>query len=50
MAKLPHAKARSMAGDSMIFEFSALGNALKVCAVDPDTGLEVSIVRPANAG
>ncbi|MGB0573057.1 MAG: DUF6898 family protein [Alphaproteobacteria bacterium] len=50
MARLPHAKARSMAGDSMIFEFSAVGNAVKVCVVDPDAGLEVSIVRPANAG
>jgi hypothetical protein len=39
-----------MAGGSVIFEFSAVGNAVKVCAVDPDTGLEVSIVGPANAG
>ncbi len=50
MPRLPHAKARSLSGGSVIFEFSAVGNAVKVCAVDPDTGLEVSIVGPANAG
>jgi len=50
MARLPHAMAQKRAGGSVIFEFSAVGNAVKVCAVDPDTGLEVSIVGPANAG
>jgi hypothetical protein len=34
----------------MIFEFSAVGNSVKVCAIDPQTGLEVSIVGPVNAG
>lgn len=50
MAGLTRAKPRNKAGGSVIFEFSAVGNAVKVCAVDPETGLEVSIVGPANAG
>lgn len=36
--------------DEVIFEFSAIGNSVKVCAVDPYTGKEVSIVGPLNAG
>jgi len=35
---------------NVIFEFSAMGNSVKVCAVDPVTGLEVAIVGPAGAG
>lgn len=43
-----------MAGGSnrdhgVIFEFIPLGNAVKVSAVDTATGVEVSIVGPANA-
>lgn len=34
----------------VIFEFSAVGNSVKVCAVDARSGLEVSIVGPVNAG
>ena len=34
----------------VIFEFSAVGNSVKVCAVDPRTGTEVAIVGPLNAG
>ena len=34
----------------VIFEFSAVGNSVKVCAIDPQTGLEVSIVAPVNNG
>ncbi|MBO6782812.1 MAG: hypothetical protein JJ899_06010 [Alphaproteobacteria bacterium] len=34
----------------MIFEFFAVGNSVKVCAVDPRTGTEVVIVGPVNAG
>ena len=30
-------------------EFVQLGNTVKVTAIDPDTGLEASIVGPANA-
>ena len=34
----------------IIFEFSAMGDSVKVCAIDPHTGTEVSIVGPVNAG
>jgi hypothetical protein len=30
-------------------EFVQVGNTVKVTAIDPDTGLEASIVGPANA-
>jgi hypothetical protein len=30
-------------------EFTVLGNTVKVTAIDPATGLEASIVGPANA-
>jgi len=30
-------------------EFVSLGNALKATAIDPDTGLEASVVGPAGA-
>jgi hypothetical protein len=30
-------------------EFVTLGNTVKATAIDPDTGLEASIVGPANA-
>ncbi|MEP4380173.1 MAG: hypothetical protein ABJ215_13460 [Alphaproteobacteria bacterium] len=50
MVGLPRAKPRRMAGGNVIFEFSAVGNAVKVCAVDADTGFEVSIVGPVGAG
>jgi hypothetical protein len=33
-----------------LIEFQAIGNSAKVSAVDPDTGLEVSIVGPIGAG
>ncbi len=33
-----------------LLEYIRHGNSVKVCAVDPVTGLEVSIVGPANAG
>ncbi len=36
--------------DEVIFEFSAVGNSVRVCAVDPKTGTEVVIVGPINAG
>lgn len=34
----------------VIFEFSAIGNSVKVSAIDSRTGTEVSIVGPVNAG
>ena len=33
-----------------LIEFQAIGNSVKVSAVDPETGLEVSIVGPLGAG
>ncbi len=40
-----------MAGQhSYLLEFQTVGNAVKVCAIDTRTGLEVSIVGPANQG
>ena len=32
-----------------LFEFHRVGNFMKVSALDPDSGIEVSIVGPANA-
>jgi hypothetical protein len=34
----------------ILFEFSAIGNSVKVCAVDPATLREVTIIGPVNAG
>jgi hypothetical protein len=34
----------------ILFEFSAIGNSIKVCAVDPVTMREVSIIGPVTAG
>jgi hypothetical protein len=34
----------------VIFEFSAIGNSVKVCAVDTATMREVSIIGPVKAG
>ena len=40
-----------MAGrEPFLIEFITIGNAVKVSAVDPVTGTEVSIVGPVNAG
>ena len=50
MAGPARRNSQNMGLGNVIFEFSVVGNAVKVCAVDPDTGLEVSIVGPANAG
>lgn len=36
--------------NDVIFEFTAVGNSVRVCAIDPETGLEVAIVGPVNAG
>lgn len=50
MAGRSRPSSRSGRLGNVIFEFSAIGNAVKVCAVDPETGLEVAIMGPANAG
>lgn len=50
MAGHTRTDARGRRLGNVIFEFSAIGNAVKVCAVDPVSGLEVSIVGPASAG
>ncbi len=34
----------------VLFEFSAVGNAVKVCAVDTDTLIEATIFGPVRAG
>lgn len=36
--------------NEVLFEFSAVGNSVKVCAVDPDTMVEATIFGPVNAG
>ena len=46
----PRTNAPNMGLGNVIFEFSAMGNAVKVFAIDPESGLEVSIVGPVNAG
>jgi hypothetical protein len=33
-----------------LFEFHQVGTYMKVSALDPESGIEVSIVGPANAG
>lgn len=36
--------------EGYLLEFQSVGNAVKVCAIDPASGVEVSIVGPANQG
>jgi len=50
MTKSMQTRRRTAIPRDVIFEFSAVGNSVKVCAIDPQTGLEVSIVGPVNAG
>jgi hypothetical protein len=35
--------------DEALFEFHRVGDYMKVSALDPESGIEVSIVGPANA-
>ncbi|MPY69345.1 MAG: hypothetical protein GEU92_04590 [Alphaproteobacteria bacterium] len=37
-------------GREVLFEFTRIGNAVKVTAIDPVTGTEASIVGPASVG
>lgn len=34
----------------VLFEFTAVGNAVKVCAIDPQSGTEAAIVGDRKAG
>jgi hypothetical protein len=34
----------------VLFEFLAVGNSVKVCAIDPDTLVEATILGPVSAG
>jgi hypothetical protein len=36
--------------DEVLFEYRRIGASVKVTAIDPKTGREVSIVGPASAG
>ncbi len=36
--------------EEVLFEFHRVGNAVRVSAIDPVTGTEVTIQGPANAG
>ena len=38
-----------MAGREIYVEFIVLGNTVKATAIDPETGVEASIVGPASA-
>jgi len=38
-----------MTGREIYVEFIVLGNSVKATAIDPETGLEASIVGPASA-
>lgn len=38
-----------MAGREIFVEFIVLGNSVKATAIDPDSGLEASVVGPAGA-
>jgi hypothetical protein len=40
---------RSAVAKEIYVEFVTLGNTVKATAIDPDTGLEASIVGPASA-
>ena len=36
--------------NEVLFEFSAVGNSVKVCAVDTDSHVEATILSPVTAG
>ena len=51
MRTVPGAGAERVAGErEVIFEFLRVGSAVKVTAVDAETGIEASIVGDPNAG
>ena len=38
----------ALAGREIIFEFTAIGSSVRVCAVDVETGVEVVVAMPAS--
>ena len=44
-----HGSAQPTELREVLFEFSAVGNSVKVCAIDPDTMVEATIFGPVNA-
>ena len=42
--------AKSVNLGEVLFEFSAIGNSVKVCAVDPESLVEATICGPVGAG
>ena len=46
----PKSHAARPQNQAVLFEFSAIGNSVKVSAVDPVTLREVSIIGPVTAG
>jgi Domain of unknown function (DUF6898) len=46
----PDRRGSSGAGHGYLIEFVQMGNFTKASAIDPTTGIEVSIVGPTNAG
>lgn len=46
----PDRRGPSDGGHGYLVEFVQMGNTTKVSAIDPATGIEVSIVGPTNAG
>lgn len=49
---MQHKKADTSGADfrEVLFELSAVGNSVKVCAVDPATMAEATIIGPLSAG
>jgi hypothetical protein len=46
----PGGRNAAKSGGEYLLEFIPRGIFVKVCAIDPETGVEVSIVGPANGG
>ena len=45
----PHANPDKSSPGEIYLEFKMVGNAMKVSAIDADTGTEISIIGPRNA-
>jgi hypothetical protein len=45
----PQDRPRGLSGKEIFVEFVILGNSLKATAIDPESGLEASVIGPANA-
>jgi len=46
----PDSRISSGVDHGFLIEFVRMGNVTKVSAIDPETGIEVSIMGPTNAG